>query len=293
MIILSDRSIIEIAGDDRIDFLQNLITNDIKLCKHNNILYSAILNPVGRFFCDFFIINKGDRFYVDCSIYEVENLIKKFNIYKLRSNVIINKNSNIYVLSNHQNQGYQDPRSIEMGFRLYIDKDDIEKFQINYSLIDYHSQRIDLKIPDGYYDLTKDKSFFLEFNFDNLQAISYQKGCYIGQEVTARTHYKGQIRKKLFKFIIENVNDNSKLQINNNSIENLSIVSDDEKTLINIKNHELIYKENDFGILLSAIFDKSTEKIYGLCLIKEDFAEINNKISLNILDNFVNIMIYA
>ena len=96
-----------------------------------------------------------------------------------------------------------------------------------------------------------------------------------------------------FKFIIENVNDNSKLQINNNSIENLSIVSDDEKTLINIKNHELIYKENDFGILLSAIFDKSTEKIYGLCLVKEDFAEINNKISLNILDNFVNIMIYA
>lgn len=192
MILLSDRSIIEIAGDDRIDFLQNLITNDIKLCKHNNILYSAILNPVGRFLFDFFIINKGDKFYLDCNIFEVENLINKFNIYKLRSNVVINKNSNIYVLSNNQHQGYQDPRSSEMGFRLYIDKNDIEKYQINYSLTDYHNRRIDLKIPDGYYDLTKDKSFFLEFNFDNLQAISYQKGCYIGQEVAAERIIRGK-----------------------------------------------------------------------------------------------------
>lgn len=109
---------------------------------------------------------------------------------------------------------------------------------------------------------------------------------------SCRTHYKGQIRKKLYKFTIENIKDDLKLKIDNNSIDNLFLNNLKEEMFINIKNYELIYNENQIGIFLSAIFDKINNKIYGLCLVKDDFIDFNNEIFINIFDNLQNLIIH-
>ena len=279
MFLLKDRAIIEISGLDRQEFLQGLITNDIKLATSQKMIYSAFLNGAGRFFVDFFIHEVDEKYILDCHILEVDEIIKKLNLYKLRSQVEITKNQNQLVIFNTQNLGLVDSRVNDFGYRFYVNSQDLKNYPTQ-DLVFYHQRRINFKIPEGYYDLTKDKSYIFEFGFDNFNAISYQKGCYVGQETTARNHYRGQLRKKIFLFEIDEVNQKLK-----NAIEekhNLSSLQFDGDILkmANIKNHELIKDEKDVGLVLSSIFDGKTLK--GLALIKFDDIEGEKNISQKI-----------
>ena len=279
MFLLKDRAIVEISGLDRQEFLQGLITNDIKLATSQKMIYSAFLNGAGRFFVDFFIHEIAEKYILDCHILEVDEIIKKLNLYKLRSQVEIAKNQNLFVIFNTQNLGFVDSRVNDFGYRFYINSQDLKNYPTQ-DLIFYHQSRINFRIPEGYYDLTKDKSYIFEFGFDDFSAISYQKGCYVGQEATARNHYRGQLRKKIFLFEIEEVDQQLKNTIEEkNNLSSLQFDGDILK-MANIKNHELIKDGKDVGLVLSSIFDGKTLK--GLALIKFDDTEDEKNISQKI-----------
>ncbi len=207
-IILANRSVISISGADKETFLQGLITNDINKVSIGEAIYAFMLSPQGRFLYDFFIAKQGENFLLDCCQERLAEIIQKLSFYKLRSKVSIKPEPNLQVAVCFDQPEYQannsiifpDPRHSQMGFRAFIEKNENQSLQDNTS---YNFHRINLKIPDDS-DLTFDKSFPLEFGFDDFNAIDYKKGCYVGQETTARMHYKGVIRKKIFLIKISN-----------------------------------------------------------------------------------------
>ena len=288
MFLLKDRAIVEISGRDRQEFLQGLITNDIKLANSQNMIYSAFLNGAGRFFSDFFIHEINEKYILDCHIFEADEIIKKLNLYKLRSQIEITKNQNLFVIFNSESLGFIDPRAKDFGFRFYVNQVDLKNYETQ-NLIFYHQKRINFKIPEGYYDLTKDKSYIFEFGFDNFNAISYQKGCYVGQEATARNHYRGQLRKKIFLFEVKEVDEDLRKVIEEkNDLSSLQFDGDGLK-IANIKNHELLKDGKDCGIVLSSIFDGET--LRGLALLKFDEVENEKNISQKIDLSSENILL--
>ncbi len=230
MINLSDRAIIEVLGPDRKKFLQGLITNDITKVSENHLIYSCMLNAQGRFLYDFFIFEDGEKLMLDCYAPRRDEIVQKFGFYKLRSQITIKKNENLFptavidalpnlvilgakdlISSNSKSlltrsSGprpkddecgdneyflFADPRNNALGSRLYINSQEKGDESI------YHFTRIKNKIAESEHDLTYEKSFIAEFGFDNLNAINYNKGCYVGQEPTARIHHLGEIRKEI------------------------------------------------------------------------------------------------
>lgn len=248
-LLLQDRSVISIKGDDSHKLLQGLITNDINNSK-NNLIYSAMLNNKGRFLYDFFIFEHENSIFLDCHHEKAAEIIKKLNFYKLRSNVEITLNQELKVFFSHQKSKtklcFIDPRNQDLGYRIYK-KHENEDDSSNI----YHQKRIKLKIPEGEYDLTFEKSLILEFDFDNLGATNYQKGCYIGQELTARTHHTGQIRKKL---CFVKINDPEILE----------------------KNTKISCENNNCGLILSSFVKDNC--FYALALIKDEFINSSNKL---------------
>lgn len=196
---LSDRALVEISGSDSRKLLQGLVTNDINKASNTQLIYAVMLNAQGRFLYDFFIFERDEKLLLDCLSSRRDEIIKKLNFYKLRAAVEIKKNDELFVAQNLAGYGFIDPRHTNLGYRFYGTKSEIAALEKNLlSEEAYHFLRIQNKIPESENDLTYEKSFILEFGFDELNAISYEKGCYVGQELTARTHYKGEIRKKIF-----------------------------------------------------------------------------------------------
>lgn len=302
MIWLNDRKILQISGDDAKSFLQGLITNDINLLETKNLIYSANLNANGKFFADFFIFKKKENYFLDCHIHQIEEIAKKFNFFKLRANVEIKIRDDFKVFFMNE-VGEQDPRIDGFGYRLYDEKNQITPSKASF-LIKYHEKRIFQKLPEGYYDLTPDKSYIAEYNFDEINAVSYQKGCYVGQETTARNHYRGQIRKKIFLFEINNVSIELKEIIEKNNNFNSLQIEDEKLLLCNLKNQVILNKRSfenlqiepkEMGLILSTIYYYKTNVLKGLALIKiEDFADLiaENQFFANLFlyDNNINIL---
>lgn len=195
-----NRGIIKVNGEDSLNYLQALITNDAKKIANNESCYSLILTPQGKYLFDFFLykINQ-EEYLIDCNLDRVLELISKLELYKLRSKVSITNLSNeLMVVFGEEKEGYvfKDPRSENMGFRSIVKNDDRPVFEDN-----YHAHRMNLKtiIPEGELDLEQNKSFPLEWGLELLNAISFDKGCYVGQEVIARTKYRGVVRKQPMK----------------------------------------------------------------------------------------------
>jgi folate-binding protein YgfZ len=206
---LQDRTIIEISGLNCKEFLQGLLTNDANKITEKNLIYSFMLNAQGRFLYDFFIFEKDGKILLDCYFSRVGEIVKKLNFYKLRAKIEIKKNEEIKVFFSERKIDdklcLEDPRSPKMKYRAYdIPRQAQDDSAANLILSlpkdemqHYHYLRIINKIPESEHDLTYEKSFVLEFGFDNLNAIDYNKGCYVGQEPTARIHHLGQIRKEI------------------------------------------------------------------------------------------------
>lgn len=240
-----NRAIIEIKGLDRKKFLQGLITNDIEKASESNLIYSVMLNPKGRFLYDFFISEIGESLILDCFEPRRDEILQKLKFYKLRSKVEIIKNDELFVMQilgteNVSFRKFQDPRHQNLGFRSYLQKAQKNSFEFS-SQGEYDLLRISNKIAESELDLTYEKSFILEFAFDDLNAIDYKKGCYVGQELTARTHYRGEIRKKLLHVTIEGLQKITKGQ-------------------------EFSCEGKSIGVLLSSVFYDG--KLHALALIK-------------------------
>lgn len=215
---LTHRGVLEIQGEDKAPFLQGLISNDIYDVSPEHAIYTTFLTPQGRFLYDFFIIEKEGAYYLDVEALRLADLLKKLSLYKLRSRVSLTPRPDLKVfafwgeqVTNHlhlkEERGFtrqsvfMDPRLIELGARALGEVTNND-FQV-VTLQQYDLHRLRLGVPEGGRDLIPEKAILLESGLDELHAISWTKGCYLGQELTARTKYRGLVRKRLFPVHIE------------------------------------------------------------------------------------------
>lgn len=208
---LKSRALIRVEGKDARDFLQNLITNDMDNLAPDRILYACLLSPQGKFLFDFFV-HQGDGYYLlDCEGGErADDLAKRLGMYRLRADVTISLEDDapVYaIFGDRAGDGLPDPRHPEMGYRSFTKPDLSER-----PFDDWDKRRIRLEIPDGSRDLLVNKSTMDEAHMDKLNAISYEKGCYIGQELTARMHYRGLGKKHLKMVEIDDVPEKAELR---------------------------------------------------------------------------------
>lgn len=267
-----DRKIIRISGVDRSSFLQGLITNDINsLSDKNPTIYSLMLTPVGTFFCDFFISEKENNIYLDVEESRIDEILQRLSLYKLSADIELKIANNLQVISldkiSDKIESILDPRDKRLGFRAILDEKTLLEIQNNSDFCQkdlnfYNKIRFKYKIPD-HNDLVVKKSIPAEYGFFELNAISFEKGCYIGQEVMARIKYKGVIRKKIY--LIEIIGDNDF-----------------------IKNDEITFEDRKIGNVLSSI--KNNNKILSLAILKNSIIDENPKTQLQLNNNLIKII---
>ena len=222
--ILKDRAIIYINGVDSKDFLQNLVSNDINKVTNNSSCFASLLTPQGKFLYEFIIVKHKSGFFIDCEKDQSKELFKQLSIYKLRSKIEILDLSNEFVvtafsyekfltLDNAKDmKGYTlkyredpillDPRNKNLGARLIIN---LEKLYLSLKKLDlkdtniedYYSHSHKLGIVPKNLNKLQNKLFGIECNYDELNGIDFQKGCYVGQENTARIKLKNKLSKRL------------------------------------------------------------------------------------------------
>jgi folate-binding protein YgfZ len=222
-VMLEDRGFVCVSGDDRQAFLQGLISNDVAKVTPTRAVHAALLTAQGRYLHDFFIVDQGDQLLLDCERARADDLRKRLSLYKLRSKVTLTNISEDYRVAacfgptilvklglSEPGQAkdyaggiaYVDPRLAVLGVRIVLQAGLGEDPLIALGCVragpeDYHAHRIALGVPDGSRDLPVEKAILLENGFDELRGIDWQKGCYVGQELTARTKYRGLVRKRL------------------------------------------------------------------------------------------------
>lgn len=202
-VFLKDRALISLFGEGIKEFLQGILTNDINNLKDKGLLYSLMLTPQGKFLYDFFLWQKNDKVFIDCLSVDRDEIIQKLNLYKLGKDIEINPVEEYGVLFvSAVIPGFVDPRFPNHSSRIYLEKDKqsvfLEKQNISIVTDEYSKFLCDNVLPDASYDMIKGRSFPLEYGMDNYNAISFDKGCYVGQELVARTKYRGTIRKKIY-----------------------------------------------------------------------------------------------
>ncbi len=202
---LPHRTIIQLNGVDKVPFLQGLVTNDVTKIDKENPVYTAFLTPQGKFLFDLFIFQVGDSWWIDCERARANALIKHLTMYKLRSQIELMDLSSTYRVFAQWGESFteegiviNDPRLSQLGQRIYLETE-----QESLPLSTYDAHRLSLGVPDGSRDIPIDKGIILECGFDELHAIDWNKGCYMGQELTARTRYRGLVRKRLLPVLIE------------------------------------------------------------------------------------------
>ena len=244
--ILEDRGIIYINGEDTFNYLQNIISNDLKKVTDNQSCFSYLLTPQGKYLFEFIIIKHKSGYFLDCPKYQIENLIKQLALYKLRSRVEITNLSNEFVVAalsknifsefaSNQNKGMTikfredpvilDPRCIDLEARIVINLEKLylsaKKLNLKISNIDeYYQLSHSLGIPNSDTQNFQNKIFGLETNSEELNAIDFKKGCYVGQENTARMKLKEKISRRIYpiEIIDGNINLDDIIKINNNEV---------------------------------------------------------------------------
>lgn len=208
---LKNRGLIHLEGEDRVEFLQGLVTNDISKLKEDRVQYACLLTPQGKFLHDFFLhwgeankgeTNKGktnegnDFILIDCEGgFRTEDLYERLNKYRLRSKVKLSfeKENAVYAIIGESNLGLKDPRHFALGSRSFEQPNGIPREDFD----EWDKQRIILGVPDGARDMEVERSTLLECGLDKFNAIDWDKGCYMGQELTARMKYRGLGKKHL------------------------------------------------------------------------------------------------
>jgi hypothetical protein len=196
---LETRCLIKISGKDAEEFLQGVVTNDILKLDAGRLVYACLLMPQGRFLHDLFIFKRESDFYIECDSARLDDFLKRIKIYKMRADVTIADLKNefsVYVSSKkpEQDLAFSDPRNKILGYRFYLSCD---------RTVDELSPQTmyrDFCIAHGVPDETAMKpeaDIVADINLDLLNAVSWDKGCYIGQEVTARVYYKSIAKKRL------------------------------------------------------------------------------------------------
>lgn len=209
---LPNRALITVRGEDARDFLQGLITNDIKLLESQGMIYACLLTPQGKFLYDFFIYQDGDAYTLDCEGGErADALLSRLKKYKLRAKVQldIQQDADVFqIFGDHWNGQYTDPRGEVCGYRSYIRPTDAT--EVTFDQWDHY--RISHNIIDGSRDLIPEGSFIHEAQLDQWNAVSYKKGCYVGQELVSRMHHRGLTKKILKCVSLDTIADDTEIR---------------------------------------------------------------------------------
>ena len=245
--ILEDRAILYLNGEDTKEFLQNLISNDINKVSETNTCFTSLLSPQGKFLYEFIIIKHKSGYLIDCEKTQADGLYKQLSIYKLRSKIEILNLSNEFVVAAFSHKKFQtfeeakdspgftikyredpiflDPRNKQLGARLIIN---LEKLYLSLKKLDLHDAN-----KNEYYsfshklgivpkDLNKlqNKLFGIECNYEELNGIDFKKGCYVGQENTARIKLKNKLSKRLLpiSMIVGKLTEGESIYYNDNEI---------------------------------------------------------------------------
>jgi len=222
--ILNDRAILYINGEDSINFLQNLISNDINKVNETSTCLASLLTPQGKFLYEFIIIKHKSGYLIDCEKSQADGIYKQLNIYKLRSKLEILNLSNEFVvaafsqekfltfeeaqdvsgftLKYREDPIFLDPRNKQLGARLIIN---LEKLYLSLKKLDLHDANLseyysyshNLGIVPKDLNKLQNKLFGIECNYEELNGIDFKKGCYVGQENTARIKLKNKLSKRL------------------------------------------------------------------------------------------------
>ena len=253
--ILKDRAIIYVNGADAKDFLQNLISNDINKVTDNSSCFASLLTPQGKFLFEFILVKHKSGFFIDCEKNQSDEIFRQLNLYKIRSKVEILNLSNEFVVASFGYEKYLsiegsedilgftfkyredpiilDPRNKNLGARLIIN---LEKLYLSLKKLDlkddkiekYYNQSHKLGIVPKNLNQLQNKLFGIECNFEELNGIDFKKGCYVGQENTARIKLKDKLSKRLLpiKVIEGKLSENEKIYNNNIEIGKILISND-------------------------------------------------------------------
>jgi len=245
----SNSRFLTIEGEDRSEFLQNLITNDINKCSKENILYSCLLTPQGKFISDFFIFKKDEKYLIETHSFFYEKLLDKLSLYKLRSKIFINEitNLNSYSIFGDLIKDLgtiifsTDPRNKYIGKKLIHESKHPKTLNgfIEINEKKYHEILIQNTVPLSHYDLEENKSLLLENNFENLNSISWQKGCFIGQEITARMKYRALLKKRIYSLKVKEGSPKVQQSIREDGSEYGKIISIENETILAMLKIEL------------------------------------------------------
>jgi len=187
-----DRRIFAITGNDRRDFLQGLISNDVKKLDQG-LVYAALLSPQGKYLADFLLVPAGDEIWLDVHETLAAGLVQRLSMYKLRADVAIEPREMAVWRGqgNAPDGAYPDPRSATLGWRFYGALDAAP------AGLDWEALRVEALVPESGIELVPNESYLLEVGFERLSGVDFKKGCYVGQEVTARMKHKTELRKGL------------------------------------------------------------------------------------------------
>ena len=270
--ILEDRGLLYINGDDAKEFLQNIITNNIENVSENRSCFSALLTPQGKYLYDFIIIKHKLGYLLDCEKKIIDDLYKQLNLYKLRSKVEILNLSNEFVIANLSEEKFLelenskgeeghtikfredlillDPRSKKLGARLVINLEklylSLKKLGLEVSDVEeYYNHSHELGIPQIDTKDLQNKIFGIECNFEELNGIDFQKGCYVGQENTARIKLKDKLNKRLFAIKVINGDLNSmEITSGNKNIGKLLINNKNPFALLKLENKKFSFGDD-------------------------------------------------
>ncbi len=234
-VVLDDRGLIGVDGEDAREFLQGLVSNDVRRVAPDRAIHAAFLTPQGKYLHDFFIVEDNGGLLLDCETRRLDDLKRRLGIYKLRAKVALADRSESFVVAALIGDGvfatlglpaetpaetpgaaarfaggvaYLDPRLAAAGARVVLPRDGAAKALENSGFAaadrtEYDALRIRLGLADGSRDMEVEKAILLENGFDELHGVDWDKGCYMGQELTARTRYRGLIKKRLVPVAVD------------------------------------------------------------------------------------------
>ena len=228
---LESRGVLAVTGGDRLEFLQNLVSNDVNQVTQSRTVYAALLTPQGKFLHDFLIARWKDSFLIDCEGDRLIDLAQRLSAYRLRADIELLDATEDWRVTALLGEGagtafgladepgatasldgdgliFYDPRPAMPGLRAFLPRS--QGFTAMTALgiapgriEDYQRSRIAAGVPDGSHDMTVGKSTLMEFGFEALNGLDFTKGCYVGQELTARTKYRGLVRRRLVRVAID------------------------------------------------------------------------------------------
>jgi len=283
--ILNNRSILYVNGLDAKDFLQNLISNDINKVTDNSSCFASLLTPQGKFLYEFIVVKHKTGYFIDCEKDQSEEILRQLNVYKIRSKVEILNLSNEFVVASIGYEKYLsvdgskdilgftfkyredpiilDPRNKDLGARLIIN---IEKLYLSLKKLglkddkveNYYARSHKLGVVPKNLNQLKNKLFGIECNYEELNGIDFKKGCYVGQENTARIKLKNKLSKRLLpiEVIKGDLFENEIIYNNDVEIGKILIIDEYPFGLIKYlnknfdKNHIFKSKNGSFKILI-------------------------------------------